>query len=73
MLSPYGHGSELCSTGKDSFYVLAPVPHQVATSIGPRKSPNCVLALLKHWIKPCWPKDIRADFAMTPDDFAEDT
>ena len=50
--------------GKDSFYVLAPCLIRVVTSIGPRKSPNCVLALLKHWIKPCFPGSKRT-FART--------
>ncbi|MGC6423594.1 MAG: phytoene desaturase family protein [Lentimonas sp.] len=62
-------------TGKDSFYVLAPVPNMQADinwSIeGPRLRDRIVDAL-DRTILPGLNQTIRSDFFMTPEDFAHD-
>ena len=61
--------------GKDSFYVLAPVPHQGGNINWAEEEPKLrarIVEALDQTMLPGLKENIRADFAMTPDDFAED-
>ena len=59
--------------GKDSFYVLAPVPHQGNINWAEEEPKlRAALEALDQTMLPGLKQNIRADFAMTPDDFAED-
>lgn len=61
--------------GKDSFYVLAPVPNQqgnVDWSVMEPKLRQRIIQALDETMLPGLTESIRAEFAMTPDDFAQD-
>ena len=61
--------------GKDSFYVLCPVPNKQSNIDWkieePRLRTKVIAALEKHLL-PDLTKNIESDFAMTPDNFEED-
>jgi len=62
-------------TGHDSFYVLAPVPHQGACidwSIEEPKLRARIIDALDKTILPDLKKHLRAPFSMTPENFATD-
>lgn len=61
--------------GEDSFYVLAPVPHQgsgIDWNIEEPKLRSRIIDALDRTILPNLKQHIRAPFAMTPDQFAAD-
>jgi len=61
--------------GHDSFYVLAPVPHQggnIDWQIEEPKLRERIISALDKTLLPNLTQHIRAPFSMTPDDFAED-
>ncbi len=61
--------------GHDSFYVLAPVPHQGADIDWQVEEPRLrerIIKALDASLLPGLSRHIRAPFAMTPDDFARD-
>jgi phytoene desaturase len=61
--------------GHDSFYVLAPVPHQggdINWEIEEPKLRERIISALDKTLLPNLKQHIRAPFSMTPDNFAED-
>jgi phytoene desaturase len=61
--------------GHDSFYILAPVPHQGANIDWHVEEPKLrerILDALDRTMLPGLKSHIQAPFAMTPDDFSED-
>lgn len=62
-------------TGHDSFYVLAPVPHQgsgIGWAIEEPKLRERIIDALSRTILPGLKDHIQAPFSMTPDQFSED-
>jgi len=72
---PTATDASFAPEGKDSFYVLAPVPNLKANidwaSEGPRLRDKIVQAL-DQTILPGLTSSIRSDFFMTPEDFSND-
>ena len=72
---PTATDASFAPAGHDSFYVLAPVPHQGANINWQQQEPQLrerIVHALDATLLPNLKQHIQAPFAMTPDDFASD-